>query len=150
MIPIVQQNELENLKEFNRLKKSKSKGKISNRRKINMMAMKERKLIPALIYNIESLERIIVSLNKLFNIKLVELLHRSTARDFRIQLEEIEEVCNQMKKKDDLTDEVSEDSITNVNHVHKLSDECNEEEQSDIPRNNLELSTTYMSLLLSE
>lgn len=89
MIPLVQQAEAELAKEVLEAKRlKKAKGKAST---IAAKAARESKLLPTLIFNVELFDKHILEIARKTNVMLVDQIHRSTARDFRIQTEELEE-----------------------------------------------------------
>jgi hypothetical protein len=92
MLPIVQQNELELYRELSEHKKKKNN---LTKRFRNSIA-KETRLVPGLIYHIEAFERSVLALGKLHRTAIVKSFHRSTARDFRIQLDELETALEQV------------------------------------------------------
>lgn len=51
---------------------------------------REARLIPELIFYIEAFERSVLEVASRFGMTIVKSFHRSTARDFRIQVEELE------------------------------------------------------------
>ena len=53
---------------------------------------KESRLIPDLIYQIETFERTILAISNTYGITIVKSFRRSTARDFRIQVDELENI----------------------------------------------------------
>ncbi|PJF17248.1 hypothetical protein PSACC_02942 [Paramicrosporidium saccamoebae] len=105
MLPIVQQNELELYRE---LSEHKKKTNNLTRRFRNSIA-KETRLVPGLIFHIEAFERSVLALGKLHRTTIVKSFHRSTARDFRIQLDELETALEQVDASDsDVTSEPAE------------------------------------------
>jgi len=95
MIPLVQQMETEKAKEgldAKRLKNAKGRVHV-----VAQKVTRESKLLPALIFNIELFDRQILEIQRKAGITLVDQIHRSTARDFRIQTEELEEALQNFK-----------------------------------------------------
>lgn len=91
-IPLVQQAEAEIAKErleAKRLKKAK-RVLATNEIQGSLKIRKESKLLPSLIFNIELFDRYILEFSRKCKVVLVDHLHRSTARDFKIQTEELE------------------------------------------------------------
>jgi hypothetical protein len=108
MLPLVQQAELELFKELSEQKKN-SKNNIETRFRTRIV--KEQRLIPLLIFNIEAFERTVVALNTLHKTKIVQSFHRSTARDFRIQMDELESALDQVTSNNDKDSSEKDSSI---------------------------------------
>ncbi|KAF9096291.1 hypothetical protein BGX29_008636 [Mortierella sp. GBA35] len=51
--------------------------------------LRESKLIPTLIYGVEQYERFVIQLSKKSKVDLIQFMRRSTARDFRIQIQRL-------------------------------------------------------------
>lgn len=51
--------------------------------------LRESKLIPTLIYGVEQYERFVIQLSKKSKVHLTQFMRRSTARDFRIQIQRL-------------------------------------------------------------
>lgn len=51
--------------------------------------LRESKLIPTLIYGVEQYERFVIQLSKKSKVNLTQFMRRSTARDFRIQIQRL-------------------------------------------------------------
>lgn len=61
-------------------------GKNNSRRRLRNLSI-ENRLIPTLIYQVEAFEQAILALCTMHQMPIVKHFHRSTARDFRIQLD---------------------------------------------------------------
>lgn len=96
MLPAVQQVELDRYREQLAVKKKKTVTQ-----KYRVQITKESRLIPLLIFQIEAFERSLLALNSLHKTIICKTLHRSTARDFRIQLDELEAALEQMEAERD-------------------------------------------------
>ncbi|KAG0022531.1 hypothetical protein BGZ80_000035 [Entomortierella chlamydospora] len=62
-------------------------GGVKSRQKAKIM--RESKLIPTLIYGVEQYERYVIQLGKKAKVNLTQFMRRSTARDFRIQIQRL-------------------------------------------------------------
>lgn len=110
LLPAVQQAELENLKERAEQKKGKKKGKgKGTSRGGQLQSSRESRLIPGLIFQIEAFEQSLLALGELHGTVIIGSFHRSTARDFRIQLDDLEAALEQF--------EVEEESSNLDNNV---------------------------------
>eukprot|EP00123_Amoebidium_parasiticum_P015831 comp23166_c3_seq1/m.37491 comp23166_c3_seq1/g.37491 ORF comp23166_c3_seq1/g.37491 comp23166_c3_seq1/m.37491 type:complete len:451 (-) comp23166_c3_seq1:260-1612(-) len=85
-ITYLQLNDSENARAANK-KKSQASAKAR--------IMRESKLIPNVIYSIEQFERLLIQLSKKAKVNLMKHVKRSTARDFRIQQQELEVALQQ-------------------------------------------------------
>lgn len=127
-IPLVQQMEAERAKEVleaKRLKKAKNKSVVVGKQR----PRKEAKLLPALIFNIELLERYILEFSSRCKIVLVDHLHRSTTRDFRIQTEELEAALEAFQLQ--AMAESENEATDEMPHSTTPDDEDDEEEDSN-------------------
>lgn len=136
MLPAIQQKELEQFRELSEQKKKKSLTK-----KIKILISKESRSIPRLIFQIEEFERSILALNNIHKTVIVKTFHRSTARDFRIQLDELNSVLNQSEpdqttSSKDSTLRVEEDP--DATNIGKTNDD-----------NSHNISQTSISLVIS-
>lgn len=91
VLPLIQQTEIDELADVAAQKKKKIKALSQINNRLN----RESRLIPDLIFNIELLERSILVLSKAQGVTIVRTFHRSTARDFRIQVDELEELLKE-------------------------------------------------------
>ncbi|KAF9354159.1 hypothetical protein BGX26_008025 [Mortierella sp. AD094] len=62
-------------------------GGVKSRQKAKIL--RESKLIPTLIYGVEQYERYVIQLSKKAKVNLTQFMRRSTARDFRIQIQRL-------------------------------------------------------------
>ncbi|KAF8936189.1 hypothetical protein BGZ58_004476 [Dissophora ornata] len=62
-------------------------GSVKSRQKAKIL--RESKLIPTLIYGVEQYERFVIQLSKKAKVNLTQFMRRSTARDFRIQIQRL-------------------------------------------------------------
>ncbi|KAG0242738.1 FANCI solenoid 4-domain-containing protein [Mortierella sp. GBAus27b] len=62
-------------------------GTFKSRQKAKIV--RESKLIPSLIYTVEQYERFVIQLSKKAKVNLTQFMRRSTARDFRIQIQRL-------------------------------------------------------------
>lgn len=106
MLPAVQQVELDRFREHAAAKK-----KTAVARRYKMQIGKESRLIPLLIFQIEAFERSLLTLNSLHKTVLCKTMQRSTARDFRIQLDELEAALEQMEDESREPDQDQDASI---------------------------------------
>ncbi|KAJ1912251.1 hypothetical protein H4219_005674 [Mycoemilia scoparia] len=65
---------------------------------------RESKLVPGLVFTLEQFERYIIQLGSVSKVKLAHHLRRSTARDFRVDIEQLREVAE-----NDMEEEQGED-----------------------------------------
>lgn len=102
MLPLVQQNELELFREMTELKKRR---KVTQR--FSKSISQETRLVPGLIFQIEAFERSVLTICNQLKVTIVKSFHRSTARDFRVQLDELETALEQMDKTESSEEENS-------------------------------------------
>lgn len=88
LLPGIQQAEMEQISEAMSHKKRVKKQKYMAR--LGSRIAREARLIPELIFHIESFERSVLEVANKFGVIIVKSFHRSTARDFRIQVEELD------------------------------------------------------------
>ncbi len=110
MIPLVQQLEAEQSRaqlDAKRMKKAKSGASKST---TSSKTIRESKLLPTLIFNIEIFDKHLLEIARKKNVTLVDQIYRSTARDFRIQTDELEAVLQnfQLEATSDATSESAE------------------------------------------
>jgi hypothetical protein len=65
-------------------------GTFKSRQKAKIV--RESKLIPSLIYTVEQYERYVIQLSKKAKVNLTQFMRRSTARDFRIQIQRLSDL----------------------------------------------------------
>lgn len=88
LLPGIQQVEMEQISESMSHKKRVKKQKYIAR--LGGRIAREARLIPELIFYIESFERSVLEVASKFGVAIVKSFHRSTARDFRIQVGELD------------------------------------------------------------
>lgn len=79
---------------------------------LTQRAIKESKLIPALVFAIEQYENKLIALSKKSKVNLMQGMKLSTSRDFRITHASIQEALDESKKQGE--NDESEDDVTNM------------------------------------
>lgn len=108
-LPAVQAAEIETLREHLLGKKKKSL-----QSKYKSQIAKESRLIPALIFAIEGWEGSVLKMNTVFKVKVVKGFHRSTARDFRINPEQLRLIDDTLEQGNQVDDSDHEETHSNL------------------------------------
>ncbi len=113
MLPVTQQAELDELREAaheegkERKKKAKGGGKRQQVSRISLQIARESKMVPNLIFQMELFEQSVLKLHRLHHRIICPTFYRSTARDFRIQLDELEAALLQNQSSEETGEEDS-------------------------------------------
>lgn len=113
MLPVAQQAELDELREAahekGKKKRKNSKKRTDSKRQqalqMSTQIAKESRLVPRLILQMELFERSILKLHNLHHRIICPTFYRSTARDFRIQLDELEAALLQNQGSEETNEE---------------------------------------------
>ena len=107
MLPTAQQAEIEAVQDQLDAKKKTAKKRLL--KLIDGRMAKQARLVPSLIFQIELFERAILVANKRLGVQLAKKFYRSTARDFKIQMDllEVDDDCGSSSPAGSNTDEDS-------------------------------------------
>lgn len=112
MLPVTQQAELDELREAaheggKKKKTAKGGSKRQQISRISLQIARESKLVPNLIFQMELFEQGVLKLHRLHHRIICPTFYRSTARDFRIQLDELEAALLQNQSSEETEQEDS-------------------------------------------
>ncbi|KAG0326016.1 hypothetical protein BG000_001552 [Podila horticola] len=92
--------------------------------------LRESKLIPDLIYMVEQYERYVIQLSKKSKVNLTQYLRRSTARDFKIQIQRL----GDLGLEDRYEEEQQMQQLQRQAQAQALDEEVDEEEEESLVR----------------